>query len=276
MCGTEARLMTQPLGLGLRDVVAVSLLSSPKLSKLDQVEQNHHWVPSLSARLVSSATAASPKPGTEMTAEPTVYIVDDDPALRDALCLLLESVEIPAQAFARAEDLLSSGLLQNRRPACLLTDVRMPGISGIALLERLREEGTAIPTILITGYGDIPMAVRAMKLGAIDFITKPVNHQALIDLVQETLRDCAAAWTPDEDDEGLLERFGELTPRQQQVFRCITAGQSNKSVAEELGISVRTAEFHRARIMKTMQIHNLADLTLARVAIESRLAQRDK
>ncbi|NEV64792.1 response regulator transcription factor [Thiorhodococcus minor] len=211
-----------------------------------------------------------------MTAEPIAYIVDDDPALRDALSLLLESVEIPAKTFARAEDLLASSLLRDPRPACLLADVRMPGISGIALLERLREDGIAIPTILITGYGDIPMAVRAMKLGAIDFITKPVNHQALIDLVQETLRDRLACQGPDHGDDVLLERFNELTSRQQQVFRCITAGQSNKTVAEELGISVRTAEFHRARIMKKMQVHNLADLTLARVTIESRLAQQNK
>jgi two-component system, LuxR family, response regulator FixJ len=212
-----------------------------------------------------------------MNTTPITYIVDDDPALRDALCLLLESVEIESRAFARAEDLLQSGLLHAPRPACLLADVRMPGISGIALLERLREDGIRIPTILMTGYGDIPMAVRAMKLGAIDFITKPVNHQALIDLVQDTLR--ASAVTPglavdDEQADDLLIRFNELTPRQQQVFRSITAGQSNKEVADALGISVRTAEFHRARIMKRMDAHNLADLTLARVTIESRLGQR--
>lgn len=212
-----------------------------------------------------------------MNTTPIAYIVDDDPALRDALSLLLESVEIESKAFARAEDLLQSGLLHAPRPACLLADVRMPGISGIALLERLREDGIRIPTILITGYGDIPMAVRAMKLGAIDFITKPVNHQALIDLVQDTLR--ANAVTPalavdDEEADDLLKRFNELTPRQQQVFRSITAGQSNKEVADALGISVRTAEFHRARIMKRMDVHNLADLTLARVTIENRLGQR--
>jgi two-component system, LuxR family, response regulator FixJ len=206
-----------------------------------------------------------------MTPEPIAYIVDDDPALRDALCMLLASVEIRAIAFARAEDLLNSGLLRESRPACLLADVRMPGISGIALLERLREDGITIPTILITGYGDIAMAVRAMKLGAIDFITKPVNHQGLIDLVQDTLRDHSLAFEPNTGADDLLERFGELTPREQQVFRCITAGQSNRAVAEELGISVRTAEFHRARIMKKMGMHNLADLTLARVAIDGRL-----
>ena len=213
-----------------------------------------------------------------MNIAPIAYIVDDDPALRDALCLLLESVEIESKAFARAEDLLQSGLLHAPRPACLLADVRMPGISGIALLERLREDGIRIPTILITGYGDIPMAVRAMKLGAIDFITKPVNHQALIDLVQDTLRENATmpgtATADDDQADDLLKRFNELTLRQQQVFRSITAGQSNKDVADALGISVRTAEFHRARIMKKMRAHNLADLTLARVTIESRLGQR--
>lgn len=209
-----------------------------------------------------------------MSPEPIAYIVDDDPALRDALCMLLESVEIRAIAFARAEDLLHSGMLDRPGPACLLADVRMPGISGIALLERLRDDGIAIPTILITGYGDIPMAVRAMKLGAIDFITKPVNHQALIDLVQDALRDYSPASEPDADTAALLERFNDLTPREQQVFRCITAGQSNRNVAEELGISVRTAEFHRARIMKKMGLHNLADLTLARMAIDDRLLQR--
>lgn len=212
--------------------------------------------------------------GTLMPPEPIAYIVDDDPALRDALCMLLESVEIRAIAFARAEDLLSSGMLSRPGPACLLADVRMPGISGIALLERLRDDGIAVPTILITGYGDIPMAVRAMKLGAIDFITKPVNHQALIDLVQDALRDYSPASEPDADTAALLERFNDLTPREQQVFRCITAGQSNRSVAEELGISVRTAEFHRARIMKKMGLHNLADLTLARMTIDERLIQR--
>lgn len=209
-----------------------------------------------------------------MHTEPIIYIVDDDPALRDALCMLMESVEIHARAFARAEDLLESGMLEQSGPACLLADVRMPGISGIALLEHLREAGIAIPTIVITGYGDIPMAVRAMKLGAVDFITKPVNHQTLLDLIQNTLRYYTPASEPDAGEDALLQRFHDLTARERQVFHCITAGQSNRMVAEELGISVRTAEFHRARIMKKMQAGNLADLTLARVTIQARLSQQ--
>ncbi len=228
------------------------------------------------ATAASQGDAASLPFGIEMNNEPIAYIVDDDPDLRDALCMLLESVEIEAKAFARAEDLLISGLLKEIRPACLLADVRMPGISGIALLERLHDDGIAIPTILITGYGDIPMAVRAMKLGAIDFITKPVNHQALLDLVQDTLRDYSGPSDQDVQADALMQRFRALTPREQQVFQCITAGQSNKAVAEELGISVRTAEFHRARIMKKMQMHNLADLTLARVTIADQLVAQGK
>jgi two-component system, LuxR family, response regulator FixJ len=206
-----------------------------------------------------------------MNTEPIVYIVDDDPVLRDSLCMLLESVAIRSSAFSGAEELLSSGVLQEPRPACLLADVRMPGISGMTLLERLRDAGIEIPTIVITGYGDIPMAVRAMKLGAVDFITKPLNAQALLELVQNTLRKACASAGPDTDLDEMLQRYRELTPREQQVFHYLTAGQTNRMVADKLGISVRTAEFHRARVMKKMQARNLADLTLTRVTIQDRL-----
>jgi FixJ family two-component response regulator len=206
-----------------------------------------------------------------MTNEPIAYIVDDDPALRDAIRTLLESVSIRSSAFAGAEELLRSGVLAEPGPACLLADVRMPGISGMTLLERLREAGIDIPTIVITGYGDIPMAVRAMKLGAVDFITKPLNPQALLELVQLTLHNASAALGPGTDAEATLERYRALTPREQQVFHALTAGQTNRTIADALGISVRTAEFHRASLMKKMQAKNLADLTLARVTIQDRL-----
>lgn len=206
-----------------------------------------------------------------MSSEPVAYIVDDDPALRDALRMLLESVSIQSTGFSGAEELLCSGVLQETRPACLLTDVRMPGISGMTLLERLRESDIDIPTIVITAYGDIPMAVRAMKLGAVDFISKPLNPQVVIDLVQNTLNQAGSARQTDSDGDGLLRLYGTLTRREQQVFQMITSGHTNRMVAETLGISVRTAEFHRARVMKKMRVHNLADLTLTRVAIQSRL-----
>jgi FixJ family two-component response regulator len=142
-----------------------------------------------------------------MSSEPVAYVVDDDPALRDALCMLLQSVSIRCAAFNSAEELLRSDALKQTRSACLLADVRMPGISGMTLLERLRERDINIPTIVITAYGDIPMAVRAMKLGAVDFITKPFNAQAVLELVQNTLHDVEAVAEPDDETDELLRRY---------------------------------------------------------------------
>lgn len=208
-----------------------------------------------------------------MSTEPVVFIVDDDPTLRDALCMLFESVSIRAMAFSSGAELLSSGVLLQTRSGCLLADVRMPGISGMTLLERLRESGIDIPAIMITAYGDIPMAVRAMKLGAVDFITKPFNPQTVLELVQNTLNDNGvAASTESEPDQGLLERYRTLTPREQQVFEQITAGKTNRMVADALGISVRTAEFHRAGVMRKLQAQNLADLTVARINLQDCIA----
>jgi len=146
--------------------------------------------------------------------------------------------------------------------------------------------GIDIPTIMITAYGDIPMAVRAMKLGAVDFITKPFNAQAVLELVQNTLNDIDASdkpaseapddQQPDGEEGELLRLYRTLTPREQQVFEQITAGKTNKMVADELGISVRTAEFHRAGVMKKLQAQNLADLTLARVNLQDRIANATK
>ena len=219
-----------------------------------------------------------------MTSEPVAYIVDDDPALRDALCMLLQSVSIRCIAFQSATELLGYGALKQAHSACLIADVRMPGISGMTLLERLRELHINIPTIVITAYGDIPMAVRAMKLGAVDFITKPFNAQAVLELVQNTLSDIAAPAEPIREPirelEGAMDElprlYRTLTPREQQVFERITAGKTNQMVADELGISVRTAEFHRAGVMKKLRTQNLADLTLARVQLGDRLASTSK
>ncbi|MEA3641457.1 MAG: response regulator [Lamprobacter sp.] len=208
-----------------------------------------------------------------MNTEPVVFIVDDDPTLRDALCMLFESVSIRTMTFSSGAELLSSGALLQMRSGCLLVDVRMPGISGMTLLERLRESGIDIPAIMITAYGDIPMAVRAMKLGAVDFITKPFNPQTVLELVQNTLNEHPAPTLPGrEPDPQLLERYQTLTPREQQVFEQITAGKSNRMVADALGISVRTAEFHRAGVMRKLQLQNLADLTVARINLQDLIA----
>jgi len=204
-----------------------------------------------------------------VTATPLVYVVDDDADVRDSLRLLLESVGIEVKAYDSADAFLEREDTGLNRVCCLLLDVRMPGMGGIALLEYLRSHKALLATIVITGHGDIPMAVRAMKLGAVDFISKPYNHQVLLDLVQETLRRTpiqAVVETVTDDD--LLERWHNLTEREQQVFWSVVRGAANKVIALDLVISIRTVEAHRARIMKKMEVRKLADLVLASVRLE--------
>ena len=204
-----------------------------------------------------------------MTATPLVYVVDDDADVRDSLRLLLESVGIEVGAYDSADAFLEREDMGLNRACCLLLDVRMPGMGGIALLEHLRSRKALLPTIVITGHGDIPMAVRAMKLGAVDFVSKPYNHQVLLDLVQETLRRTPVqAVVETVTDEELLECWRDLTEREQQVFWNVVRGAANKVIALDLGISIRTVEAHRARIMKKMAVRKLADLVLASVRLE--------
>jgi FixJ family two-component response regulator len=197
-------------------------------------------------------------------------VIDDDVDVRDSLRVLLESVGIDVAVFSSADDFLSreEEAIQ-QRPCCLVLDVRMPGMGGIALLEHMRRHKILLPTIVITGHGDIPMAVRAMKLGAVDFVSKPYNHQVLLDLVQETLRRTPVrAVAETVGDEELMERWRNLTEREQQVFWNVVRGAANKVIAHDLGISIRTVEAHRARIMKKMHVRKLADLVLFSVRLE--------
>jgi len=201
---------------------------------------------------------------------PLVCVIDDDVDVRDSLRLLLESVGIDVETFSSADDFLSRNEDAARnRPCCVLLDVRMPGMGGIALLEHMRRHKVLLPTIVITGHGDIPMAVRAMKLGALDFVSKPYNHQVLLDLVQETLRRAPVGSISETvADEELIARWRNLTEREQQVFWNVARGAPNKVTALDLGISIRTVEAHRARIMKKMQVRKLADLVLFSVRLE--------
>lgn len=205
-----------------------------------------------------------------MTGTPLVCVIDDDVDVRDSLRVLLESVGVEVAVFSSADDFLSreEEAIQ-QRPCCLVLDVRMPGMGGIALLEHMRRHKMLLPTIVITGHGDIPMAVRAMKLGAVDFVSKPYNHQVLLDLVQETLRRTPVrAVAETVGDEELMERWRNLTEREQQVFWNVVRGAANKVIAHDLGISIRTVEAHRARIMKKMHVRKLADLVLFSVRLE--------
>jgi FixJ family two-component response regulator len=200
-----------------------------------------------------------------VSAAPRVYVVDDHPDVRNALRLLLGSVAIEAKAYGSADEFLADLGPEPPQPALLLLDVRMPGMSGMALLEQLRARCPSLPVIMITGHGDIDMAVRAMKLGATDFITKPFSAQVLLDRVQDVLRRVAEAASSDADANSAVSRLEQLTTREREVFDRIVAGDSNKAIAIDLGISVRTVESHRARVMEKLRAKTLVDLVLLSV-----------
>lgn len=206
-----------------------------------------------------------------MSAAPRVYVVDDHPDIRNALRLLLRSVAIEAKAYGSADEFLADFAPEPSQQTLLLLDVRMPGMSGMALLEQLRTQCPSLPVIMITGHGDIDMAVRAMKLGAMDFITKPFSAQGLLDRIQDVLRRVAEAGRSDLDSNSAASRLEQLTTREREVFDRIVAGQSNKAIAIDLGISVRTVESHRARLMDKLKAKTLVDLVL--LAVEGKQAR---
>lgn len=193
---------------------------------------------------------------------PLVHVVDDDLDMRQSLHMLLRSVAIDARAYGSADEFLVRFREQHDRPSVLLLDVRMPGMSGMTLLKHLRSEHASLPVIIITGHGDIDMAVRAMKLGARDFITKPFSAQKLLDRIQEVLDQAARDTDAQVRSEGAARRLDGLTKREREIFERIASGQSNKTVAHELGLSVRTVETHRARIMEKLESKTLVDLVL--------------
>ena len=193
-----------------------------------------------------------------MTAPCTVFVVDDDRAVRDSLALLVNSVGLEAETFASAQEFLDA--YRPERRGCLITDIRMPGMSGLELQEKLSADDIRIPVIVLTGHGDVPAAVRALKGGAVDFVEKPFNPQALLDLIQQAIardveiREVAAQGAQ------VAERKALLTPREHEVMGLVVAGKANKVIAIELAISERTVELHRGRIMKKMQARSLAEL----------------
>ena len=205
-------------------------------------------------------------------AQSTVFVVDDDGPLREALRGLLRSVGLRAEVFASAADFLKLKLPDTA--ACLVLDVRLPGVSGLDFQAELAKADIRIPIIFITGHGDIPMTVRAMKAGAVEFLTKPFRDQDLLDAVQIALeRDRARR----ADNQALLEvraHFESLTPREQQVIGFVTAGLMNKQIAAELGVSEITVKVHRGSVMKKMKARSLADLVRMADALGLRRAKQ--
>jgi FixJ family two-component response regulator len=187
-----------------------------------------------------------------------VFIVDDDEGIRQALVALMTTLGYEAQVFSRPSDFLRQ--LQRDQGGCLLLDVRMPEMSGIEVLQQLNRSGSMLPVIIISGHGDIPMAVQAMKDGAFDFIQKPFRDQELVDRVNAALRHDAENRAAEERHSDLKRRFDMLTAREREVMELIVDGRPNKVVAIELHLSERTVEIHRANVMTKMGARSLAHL----------------
>ncbi len=192
----------------------------------------------------------------------TVYIIDDDEAVRDSLALLVRSVGLESRTFASATEFLSA--FDPGMGGCLVVDIRMPGMSGLDLQQALNDRGCRIPLLFITGHGDVAMAVRAMRAGALDFIEKPFRDQDLLDRINQALALSAQQRSALAEAAGIRARVAALTPREREIMDRIVAGQANKVIAVELGLSERTVEIHRAKVMSKTQSRSLAELvTLA-------------
>jgi FixJ family two-component response regulator len=190
--------------------------------------------------------------------EPTVFVVDDDEDVRNALCWLIESVALNVETFESAERFLE--VYDGRRPGCLVLDLRMPGMGGLGLLESLSSRKIHLPVIMLTGHGDVPVAVRAMKAGAMEFVEKPFADQDLLDKIQKALQEDAGRRRVLGEHTLVKSRLDDLTPRELEILERVVKGQANKVISADLGISERTVETHRKNVMEKMQAKSLAEL----------------
>jgi len=190
--------------------------------------------------------------------KPTVFLVDDDEAVRDSLGLLMKSVALTSRSYAAANDFLAE--YDPDCPGCLVLDIRMPGMSGMELQQKLIDMRAILPIIFITGHGDIPMAVEAMQRGAVDFIPKPFRDNELLDRINQALEDDRKNRESLVEREEVEKRMEKLTPREKQVLELVVQGKANKVIAGDLEVSQRTVEIHRARVMEKMQVRSLAQL----------------
>jgi FixJ family two-component response regulator len=189
---------------------------------------------------------------------PTVFVVDDDASVREALGSLLRSVDLEVETFGSAAEFLRAQLPD--APSCLVLDVRLPGVSGLDFQGELARSGIRIPIIFVTGHGDIPMTVKAMKAGAVEFLTKPFRDQDMLDAIQLALERDRTRREQDGRLTQLKTLFGSLTSREQEVIGFVTAGLMNKQIAAEMGVSVITVKVHRGNVMRKMGAKSLTDL----------------
>ncbi len=193
-----------------------------------------------------------------MNSKATVFVVDDDQAMRSSLKWLIETVGMRVEVFSSANEFIRS--YYPGRAGCLLLDVRMPGMSGLELQEYFIQQQIKIPIIIITGHGDVPMAVRAMKVGAVDFIEKPFNDELLLDSIRNALALDVEQRAQQAERSEVAARLAHLTPREHEAMEMVTNGRANKEIATELGVSSKTVEAHRARVMEKMEASSLAEL----------------
>jgi FixJ family two-component response regulator len=195
---------------------------------------------------------------TESRAKPTIYIVDDDDGMRRALVTLLSTVGFTTAAFSRAAEFLEK--FKSDDPGCLVLDIRMPEMSGLELQQQLNHMGSMLPVIFLTGHGDVPMAVQAMKEGAFEFVQKPFREQHLLDRINHGLQLDAENRKSQARRSEIAKRLDMLTPREREVMSLVVEGEANKVIAIDLGLSERTVEIHRAKVMEKMEARSVAHL----------------
>ncbi|MBT3049114.1 MAG: response regulator transcription factor [Candidatus Thiodiazotropha sp.] len=198
--------------------------------------------------------------------KPTVFVVDDDEEVRGALKLLFESVGLPVICYPSAVDYLDQ--FDESLPGCLVVDIRMPGMSGLDMQEKLAERPIHPPVIIITGHGDVPMAVRAVQAGAVDFIEKPFRDQILLDSVHRAIEMDAERRGEASRLSEIREHLNQLTPREREVLDLVISGMRNKNISEQLGITLSTVEAHRSRVMEKMQADSLSHLMRMMLTLE--------
>lgn len=202
----------------------------------------------------------------EMKPDPTVFVVDDDDAVRRFLSGLIASVGLNVETYASAQKFLDA--YERGHAGCLVLDIRMPGMSGLELQKELVERDIRIPVIILTGHGDVQIAVQTMKAGAFDFIEKPFNNELLLDRIQKAMAQQVDVTIDRVKRDDIANRISLLTPRERQVMDMVANGEMNKLIAHRLGISEKTVEIHRSRVMEKMQARSLADLVRMVVIME--------